>query len=31
MSSLDQAVKTQIVNIQTKTGKTLAQLTALVK
>ena len=31
MSTLDQAVKTQIVNIQTKTGKTLVQLTALVK
>jgi hypothetical protein len=31
MSTLDQAVKTQIVNIQTKTGKSLAQLTALVK
>jgi hypothetical protein len=31
MSTLDQAVQTQINNIQTKTGKTLAQLTALVK
>jgi hypothetical protein len=31
MSSLDQAVETQIRNIQTKTGKTLEELSALVQ
>jgi hypothetical protein len=31
MSSLDQAVRTQINNIQKKTGKTLAELTAIAK
>jgi hypothetical protein len=31
MSSLDQAVQTQINNIQKKTGKTIAELAALVK
>lgn len=31
MSSLDKAVETQLNNIQTKTGKSLAELTALVQ
>ena len=31
MSSLDQAIETQVKNIQAKTGQTLAQLTALVR
>ncbi len=31
MSSIDQAVETQLKNIQTKTGKTLDQLYALIK
>ncbi len=31
MSSLDQAVATQLSNIETKTGKSLAELTALVR
>ncbi len=31
MSSVDQAIQTQLKNIETKTGKTLAQLKALVK
>ncbi len=31
MSSVDQAVETQLKNIQTKTGKTLEQLYALIK
>lgn len=31
MSSLDQAIETQMKNIQTKTGKSLDELTALIK
>ena len=31
MSSVDKAIATQLANIEKRTGKTLAQLTAIVK